>query len=47
VQDIFNLNSYSELIRGISNADTRISSLAVNHVNILYYRMAVYQTLNT
>jgi len=40
-------NPYSKLIRCMSNANTRISSLAVSNVNRLCHRMALCQSLNT
>jgi len=40
------LNPYSEQIRCVSNANTRISSLAVSHVNRLCHRITVSQALN-
>jgi len=41
------LNPYSEQIRRMSNVQTRISSLALSHVNRLCHRMALCQAPNT
>ena len=40
------LNPYSEQLSYMSKGNTRISTLVVSHVNILYHRMAVCQSLN-